>query len=114
MHIHTLTCGWGITPVCSVRVQLLTGSGLSSHQVVARVAHVGGSGANSPSSQCDCAECWVVQLATDCCRERHNVQFTYSMHYSLVKGRNTLKSETLIRSFTYVHISCFFNMLFAA
>ena len=82
VHIHTLTCGWGITPVCSVHGQLLTGSGLSSHQVVARVAHVGGSGADGPSSQCDCAECWVVQLATDCCRERHHVQCTYSMHYS--------------------------------
>ena len=70
-NIHTLTCGWGITPVCSVHGQLLTGSGLSPHQVVARVAHVGGSGADGPSSQCDCAECWVVQLATDCCRERH-------------------------------------------
>ena len=88
--VHTFTDGSFPIPLCRVHVQLLTGSGYIPHQVVARVAHVGGSGADSPSSQCDCAECWVVQLATDCCRERHHVQCTYTVYYSLVKDNTAI------------------------
>ena len=112
VHIHTLTCGWGITPVCSVHIQLLTGSGYIPHQVVARVAHVGGSGADSPSSQCDCAKCWVVQLATDCCRERHHVQCIYSMYYSSETNHYQICSnyfcDTLKKLYihTYIYAMC--------